>query len=207
MVDRQNKYERYHDAIYSNLKSDMRTLRQTADLFLETSSKGDITQDLKNNLHVVQNALKSVETHLSDVEEESRKNQKAIGQVPTEIDGKVSNSAVALGKEIDMLKEMIGTLREDKKKEVNNLKAEISALREEIKNDVIALKADIKSSRSEFKADTKAAMSMVYYRLLIGVFTTAAMAIAAFQSLGNLAKKEDRGDSNASSRINTSKLA
>lgn len=206
MVDRQNKYERYHDAIYNNLKSDMRTLRQTADLFLESTSKGDVTQDLKNNLHAVQSTLKSIETHLADVEEESRKNQKALGQVPSEIDGKITTSAVALGKEIIMLKEMISTLREDKKKEVNNLKAEISALREEIKNDVIALKADIKSSRSEFKSDTKAAMSMVYYRLLIGVFTTAAMAIAAFQSLGNLAKKEkeDSGHTSISTNISPS---
>lgn len=194
LVDRQEKYEKYHDAIYSNLKSDMRNLRNTADLFLETSAKGDITQELKSNLHVVQNTIKSLEIHLADIEEEARKNSGILEQVPSVIDGKVSNSAAATGKEINMLKEMITTLRDDKKKEVTNLKAEISALREEMKNDVIALKAEIKSSRSEFKADTRGAMSMMYYRLLIGVFSTAAMAIAAFQSLGNLTKKKEKDE-------------
>ena len=188
LVDRQNKYEQYHDAIFNNLKSDVRNLRNTADLFLETSSKSDAIQDLKNDMHVLETGSRSIETHFRDIEEQTRNNQKTIELVPAVIDGKVSLSEVAMGKEILMLKETIATIKDDKKKEVSHLKAEISALREEIKNDVIALKADIKGSRSEYKADIRGAMSMMYYRLLIGVFGAAAMGIAAVQSLGNLAK-------------------
>lgn len=182
-MDRQNKYEQYHDAIFNNLKGDIRHLRNTADLFLETASKGDPTQDLKNAVHVLQTAMTSVEANLRNVEEVARKNQKAFEQIPSVIDGKVSLSNDVTGKEISMLKETIATLREDKKKEVNSLKAEISALREEIKNDVIALKADMKGSRSEYKTDLRGTMSMMYYRLLIGVFGAATVGVAAVQNL------------------------
>lgn len=183
LVDRQNKYEQYHDAIFNNLKGDIRHLRNTADLFLETTAKGDPTQDLKNTVHAMQTGMTSIETNLKHVDEVTRKNQKTFDQIPSVIDGKVSLSNDATGKEISMLKETIASLREDKKKEVSNLKAEITALREEIKNDVIALKADIKGSRSEYKSDLRGAMSMMYYRLLIGVFGAATVGVAAVQSL------------------------
>ena len=140
------------------------------------------------------------------MEEISKKNQMMIEQVPAVIDSKISHSEIAAAKEINSLKEKILSLSEDKKKEVNNLKAEISSLREEIKNDVIALKADIKGSRSEHKADLASATSMMYYRLLFGVFGAAAMGIAAVQSIvsvKNLAIEPEGGSTHSHTSVNS----
>ena len=182
----------------------MRNLRNTADLFLESASKRDVTQELQNKVHVMATNLSSIESRIQDMDEVSELKQKAYDQIPAVIDAKISQSESSMGKEILLLKEIISTLRDEKKKEIGTLKVEISALREEMKNDVIALKAEIKGARSEYKADLRASMSMMYYRLLIGVFSAAAMGIAAIQSLGSLTKfdhdekNNDRNTSDAS---------
>lgn len=188
MVDRQNKYEKYHDTIFDNLKKDLENFRNTAAHLLEDASKDNGIENLKKRVDRISHDIERIESGIGDAMQDSRQLQATVDRFPSLLEATVSKADSAKEKEIDMLKEALSTLREDKKKEVGNLKAEISALREEMKNEVIALKADIKASRKEYKSDMHSSLSMMYYRLLFGVFGAAAMGIAAIQSLGSLAK-------------------